>query len=142
MKLIKGYKKQSDEFFIINKHDLFVEVRGKKIKISGFEYLDLFVHSKQLGKKKLWAVTEGITGCRIGRFNPDLKNCLEKAKDILNGKDIKDVQDFINKKVNGYLLSPRYRFSTNKNRIRYVAAKKDSYTKFIFPQVLRVQIRG
>jgi hypothetical protein len=139
MMKIKGYKKQNDDFFIITKSDIFVEVRGKKITIKEFENLDLFVHSSNLGRKKVWAITEAISGCRIGSFNPDLKKCIEKARLILKEKGIQNIQKQIDNRVNDALISPRYKF-TNKNKVKYVAVKKDNYSKFVFPQILRVQI--
>jgi hypothetical protein len=80
------------------------EVAGKAIKISGFEMEEFFIHKKPTG---LWAVTDGITGTRLGRETETRKDAIASAEKILSGISIARLEEVRQVHGKDYGFSPR-----------------------------------
>jgi len=83
------------------------KVKGRKVKIKGFEDLDLFYHKED----GYYCITEGKTGSLINK-SEFLDIAKEQAQDMLTKAKIKGtLAKAINEAIIEYGLSPRYRRS-------------------------------
>ena len=81
----------------------FVEEKGQLVKFEEFPELDLFVSKKD----KMWVVSEGRTGARIGNPVKTKKKALENALEVLTRNKDK-IEETIRANIEKYGLSPRY----------------------------------
>lgn len=132
---------QINNDYYIRTGECFEEVKGKKIKIKGFEEFDLFAHQVEKSKLKFWCVSDAISGCRIGKLYKTLPKAIKGADNLLYQQGSSRAEFRIREVINNKFISPRYRFVANPNSIRYVAIKRHKNPKSTFPRRYRVQIQ-
>jgi len=93
----KGHGKQAT--------DTFIKVDGKPVSIKGAEALDLFVHPTN-ENKKLFVVSEGKTGMRIGKPETSAKKAIQNAESWLN---YDGVDKYIGYRESSGIATPRYK---------------------------------
>lgn len=131
---------QVNNSFWIREGDFFVECKGNGVIIEGFKEFDFFIHKVAKGRLEFWAISDAISGTRIGKLNKSLKKTKNDAERLLRMFNSNRVQYRISESVANKFISPRYRFVANPNNVIYVATENNNNKKFIFPRVYGIQL--
>ena len=93
--------------YYISTDEGFKEVKGKAIKIEGFEDLDLFAHRTANGKN--WMISEGKTGLGLIQWpTSTLKEAKQEAEKVLKEAGKETIEEKIKDAIKKHGISPRY----------------------------------
>lgn len=89
------------KYYILMRDVGFKEVKGKPVYVSGWEYLDLFIHGRAGG----WTISDGKTGGSLICGRSTQKKLIVELEILLSNM----THEFVKKRMEVWGHSPRYK---------------------------------